>query len=303
MHPLIHFLQSKMRMTDVYQPVVIRELLSNGGSSSKSRLAASLVQYDASVQEYYQRILMRWPKATLTKHGIVSYDRATESFALTCFPDDDEVRQEATALCDLKIEQWITRKRGDPSVAGAASSVRYELLKEAKGCCRLCGIHSSVCPLDIDHIIPQSRANKAGKVYRDDRWIDVNDRSNLQVLCFRCNRAKRDGDTTDFSRRSKLVRDRIPEIISAQGRKAVFDQLHGSNLMDALRDKLVEEHAEFIAAETGSERLLELVDMYEVVAAIASKLGFEEDDFQSLVRKKRTERGSFSKGLFLRPQH
>ncbi len=74
------FLTDTMSMSEVYQPVIIKELLENGGSCSKDQLAARLADHDASVQEYYQKILMRWPKTTLTKHGVVEYDRASKSF-------------------------------------------------------------------------------------------------------------------------------------------------------------------------------------------------------------------------------
>ena len=74
------FLTDTMSMSEVYQPVIIKELLENGGSCSKDQLAARLADHDASVQEYYQKILMRWPKTTLTKHGVVEYDQASKSF-------------------------------------------------------------------------------------------------------------------------------------------------------------------------------------------------------------------------------
>jgi len=74
------FLTDTMSMSEVYQPVIIKELLENGGSCSKDQLAARLADHDTSVQEYYQKILMRWPKTTLTKHGVVEYDQASKSF-------------------------------------------------------------------------------------------------------------------------------------------------------------------------------------------------------------------------------
>lgn len=77
------FLVEKMSMSEVYQPVIIRELLMHGGNCSKQHLAARLADNDDSVQEYYQRILMRYPKETLAKHDVVAYDRTTQSFELT----------------------------------------------------------------------------------------------------------------------------------------------------------------------------------------------------------------------------
>ena len=62
---LRHFLLEKMSMTEIYQPVIIRELLKNGGSCSKDHLASKLAEYDLAVLQYFRQILMRWPKKTL----------------------------------------------------------------------------------------------------------------------------------------------------------------------------------------------------------------------------------------------
>lgn len=60
-------------MSEVYQPAIILYLLEQGGTATKTELARTLSGYDESVQEYYQRILMRWLKTTLTKHKIVTF--------------------------------------------------------------------------------------------------------------------------------------------------------------------------------------------------------------------------------------
>src|SRR5690606_29934398 len=114
--------------------------------------------------------------------------------------------------------EWVEKKRSKEKAPEAGASVRYEVLKAAGGKCALCGISAELRPIDIDHIIPRALANKNGKVRKDGRLIDVNSRENLQALCFSCNRAKRDTDQTDFRRTAKLVRDRIPELIRADGR-------------------------------------------------------------------------------------
>ena len=66
-----------------------------------------------------------------------------------------------------------------------SGSDRYEVLKEAKFRCVLCGVSAEEKALEVDHIVPK---NLGGG----------DDRSNLQALCYTCNSSKRDTDTTDL---------------------------------------------------------------------------------------------------------
>jgi diadenosine tetraphosphate (Ap4A) HIT family hydrolase len=63
--------------------------------------------------------------------------------------------------------------------------LRYKVLKKSNFRCDLCGATKYDRPLDVDHIIPRSRKGKT-------------EESNLQVLCSKCNRSKRNKDDTDF---------------------------------------------------------------------------------------------------------
>jgi predicted house-cleaning noncanonical NTP pyrophosphatase (MazG superfamily) len=296
-HALIDFLTNKMSMTDVYQPAVIKELLLHEGSRSKAELASSLSSYDLAVQEYYERIVMRWPRLTLQKHGIISYDRKAKRFSLCEYPTDEQLRRDAIQICSSKIDAWLGRKRRESGTTGSGSSLRYEVLKAASGKCELCGIPAKLRPIDVDHVVPRSKFNKHGNVLKDGKWIAVDSRDNLQALCFSCNRAKRDSDQTDFRVRSKLVRDLIPDIIRGSGREPLTECLHGKALMTALCDKLIEEHAEFIGAEDRAGRLEELADMIEVITAIARQLGASSDELVGLVEQKRIKRGGFDLGI------
>lgn len=186
--------------------------------------------------------------------------------------------------------------KGRASEAGA--SVRYAILKAAGGKCELCGISSEIKPIDVDHIVPRSKADKNGNVRLHGKIIDLNDPKNLQALCFSCNRAKRDNDQTDFRRREKLVRDRIPELIRAEGREPIIKELEGKALTSALYDKLIEEHAELLAAKEASHKREELADMIEVILALGEQYAFSEEELMQLVRRKRDERGGLKKGFY-----
>jgi len=66
-----------------------------------------------------------------------------------------------------------------------SGSIKVRVLTRARGRCECCGAHEHQRALEVDHILPR---NQGGS----------DDLSNLQALCFRCNAAKRDTDSTDF---------------------------------------------------------------------------------------------------------
>ncbi|TYB45568.1 nucleoside triphosphate pyrophosphohydrolase [Actinomadura chibensis] len=96
----------------------------------------------------------------------------------------------------------------------------------------------------------------------------------------------------------KLVRDRIPEIIEAGGRTAKVRVLAEAELVGALMAKLAEETEELRDAAP-DERLGELADIHEVLAALAEAHGFSDEQVREAAHRKRAERGGFSRRLWL----
>jgi predicted house-cleaning noncanonical NTP pyrophosphatase (MazG superfamily) len=97
---------------------------------------------------------------------------------------------------------------------------------------------------------------------------------------------------------NKLVRDRIPEIIEADGRHPVTRVLDEPAYQAALMDKLAEEVEEVRKSEP--EGLAdELADVLEVLQAIAESHALPWDDIPALAAKKRTKNGAFKHRLFL----
>lgn len=95
----------------------------------------------------------------------------------------------------------------------------------------------------------------------------------------------------------KLVRDRIPEIIAANGEKAITRVLDEAEFVTALENKLLEEVQEMRASK--AERKVEIADIYEVLDALIRAYGFSKEEIMALKEKKRRERGGFEKRLFL----
>ena len=97
----------------------------------------------------------------------------------------------------------------------------------------------------------------------------------------------------------KLVRDRIPKLISASGGSPSIRTLGPSERIPALLAKLGEESDELRDAVTPSDQTEELADLLEVLLALSSELDLAWPDIEAAAAQKRAERGSFSEGIWL----
>lgn len=94
---------------------------------------------------------------------------------------------------------------------------------------------------------------------------------------------------------NKLVRDKIPEIIRADGKECEVRIAKGKEKYYLLEKKLLEEVNEFLE----DRNLEELADVMEVLFGLAREMGYSEED---LIRKregKKSERGGFKEGVVL----
>ena len=94
---------------------------------------------------------------------------------------------------------------------------------------------------------------------------------------------------------NKLVRDKIPAIIEAQGKKANIRILDDAEYLRMLEAKLDEEAGEFHR----DKNLEELADMLEVIYALTENLGHSKEELLEACEKKRQQRGGFRDRVFL----
>jgi predicted house-cleaning noncanonical NTP pyrophosphatase (MazG superfamily) len=94
---------------------------------------------------------------------------------------------------------------------------------------------------------------------------------------------------------NKLVRDKIPDIIARRGDRPVTRILEADAYRRELRRKLEEEVAEF--GESG--QVEELVDILEVVYALAAAEGATQLELEEMRGRKRSERGGFDRRILL----
>src|SRR6478736_3165766 len=103
------FIRKRMRMAHIYQPVMIKELLTSGGKSSIRTIAAAFLARDASQLEYYEQITKDMPGKVLAKHGIV--ERDGKDYRLSTDPSSlsSEQRDELVRLCDEAISTYLKK--------------------------------------------------------------------------------------------------------------------------------------------------------------------------------------------------
>ena len=188
---LRQFIASEMRMSQVYQPVMLIELLRNHGQATVQQIAQAILNKDPTQIEYFSEIVTNMVGRVLTKNRGIT-EREGDTYRLIGSQDlSQEQVQELMSLCEKRVQEfeqrrgravWEHRRRGHRPISG---SVRYEVLSRAKFKCELCGISADEKNIEVDHIFPKSLGGK-------------DDLSNYQALCYSCNAAKRNTDDTDF---------------------------------------------------------------------------------------------------------
>ena len=93
----------------------------------------------------------------------------------------------------------------------------------------------------------------------------------------------------------KLVRDKIPEIISASGRRCDVRFLDDTEYLKMLETKLDEELIEYHK----DHNLEELADLVEVINSIVKARGSSVEELEQIRKEKAEIRGGFSKKILL----
>ena len=226
---LSDFIDNRMQMQHIYQPVMLLELLSNGGTSTDENIAKSILAYDQSQIEYYTYRTNNMVGRVLRDHSVVTRDRKTKAFTLIGYETLNNTEIETLKKkCQEKLDSYI-QKRGisifrhrTQSSGYISGRTRYQVLKRAKFHCELCGISADKKALEVDHIIPR---NKGGS----------DDISNLQCLCYSCNSMKGDTDDTDFRVIRESYDNRDPSCVFCNPQRDIW--LSENELAYAITDK------------------------------------------------------------------
>lgn len=98
---------------------------------------------------------------------------------------------------------------------------------------------------------------------------------------------------------NKLVRDKIPQVIEATGKGYRTRILEETEYKVELNTKLQEELTEYLSAVKSEDSLEELVDLLEVIGALAAVYGSSPEQLEALRQKKADKRGGFQERVYL----
>jgi diadenosine tetraphosphate (Ap4A) HIT family hydrolase len=170
---------------------MLRTILAGGGAATRRQIAAAFLAADLSQLEYYEQITKGYPTQTLKRHGLIEHQRGIYRL----FPEAEKLneweRASLIALCDAKVADYIAQRQDAiwrhraQNFEPVPGTLRYEVIKRARGRCEACGVSNHERALQVDHIVPRTQRGS-------------NDLSNLQALCSACNAQKLDRDSTDF---------------------------------------------------------------------------------------------------------
>lgn len=186
---LIDFVNNRMQMAHVYQPLLIRSLARSGGAATLHQLAREMASADEAAVSFYARKIAEMPVRVLKDRGVVSKDGDLVSLSVESL--NYEQRAAISAACEARVAGFL-RDRGIDlwsgfiETASVPGSIRYDVLARDRKC-QLCGRGPEDAILQVDHIVPRARGGS-------------NDPSNLQVLCAECNQGKSARDDQDFRR-------------------------------------------------------------------------------------------------------
>ncbi|WP_350019432.1 nucleoside triphosphate pyrophosphohydrolase [Priestia flexa] len=98
---------------------------------------------------------------------------------------------------------------------------------------------------------------------------------------------------------NKLVRDKILEIIKAEGLSYNAKILSSEELLVEVKAKMIEEANEFMEAVEKKEAVEELADILELIHASLGAYGLDFEELEIIRKEKKEKRGGFDKAIYL----
>jgi hypothetical protein len=108
---LLSFIETKMKMSHVYQPLLIRSLLDRGNASTTRDLAVDFSLGVASDVDHYEDRIIKQPVPVLARHGVIEErDGRIHLLLDSC---SDESKQSIRSACEEKVTTFLRKKKVD----------------------------------------------------------------------------------------------------------------------------------------------------------------------------------------------
>jgi ATP adenylyltransferase len=141
---LLDYIQHRMQMQHIYQPVMLDALLSSDGECPVSEIAKAFLALDSSQIDYYGEITKNMPARVLGGHGVVEKlkeGRRITGYRLSGFGDlnASEVASLKSA-CQSRLDSYLSKHgeriwshRDKASGFGATETRRADTFQEPSG--------------------------------------------------------------------------------------------------------------------------------------------------------------------------
>jgi len=182
---LLAYVRDRMSMQHIYQPVLLRELLAGGGAATLRQLARAYVQEDEELLTMVEERLKKMPLRVLKDNGVITRHEH-DLWRLDVDTLSHADRETLRLACESRLRDFIVQRAfWEGNTLKMAGGTPGAVLKAADYACAAC--RSNTKPLQVDHVVPQSKHGDSSP-------------QNLQALCIDCNLWKSDKHWIDFRR-------------------------------------------------------------------------------------------------------
>ena len=192
---LLGYVETRMAMQHIYQPVLLRELLATGGRATIRQLARAYVLEDEELLSLVEERLKKMPLRVMKDNGIVTrHDH--DVWGLTVPKLSHQDRETLRLACESRLRDFVIQRAfWEGTSTKMSGGTPGAVFKEAGYACAAC--RSNTKALQVDHIVPRSKQGDSST-------------RNLQALCTDCNLWKSDKHWIDFRRLGHAHRPEHP---------------------------------------------------------------------------------------------
>jgi hypothetical protein len=102
---LIDFIDNRMKMSHIYQPLLLRIMVDAGGTATIRQIAHGFLAQDESQLRYYENRIKQMPVPVLKKRGVIT--KEGELVTLNCEKLNFEQKAQVVMSCEKRLQQFI----------------------------------------------------------------------------------------------------------------------------------------------------------------------------------------------------